>query len=187
MAASSRAVVFMSGKLYWAKVLGKPVYNKFNDENEWSFEFEPDADGVKILKQHGLTDRLKPKEGPDRKVLLLRKKEFTKDGKPNEPIRIYDGNDEAWEQTKLIGNGSGADVKLDIRDYGVGKKKGIYPAAIRVKDHIAYQSSEFGGMDGEGRQTGSSPKAEAKTDTFKKDFGLDEPHADELDDDLPFE
>jgi hypothetical protein len=174
----------MSGKLYWAKVLGKPVYNKFNDENEWSFEFEPDKDGVKVLKQHGLTDRLKDKEGPDRKVLQLRKKEFTKDGKPNEPIRIYDGNDEAWDVTKLIGNGSSADVKVDIRDYGVGKKKGIYPAAIRVRDHIAYQSSEFGGMDGDKPTTG---KPSASKDTFKEDFGLNEARADELDDDLPFE
>lgn len=182
MPAANKATVFMSGKLYWAKVLGEPRPNYGGDAREWTFEFEPDADGLAVLKQHKLTDRLKDKYEDRGKFLVLRKPEFNKDGNPNPPIRIYDGEDSEWERNKLIGNGSAADVKLDIRDYGVGKKKGVYPVAIRVTDLVAYQSSEFGGMD-KGDEAAAPPKKNAKKDTFKEDFGIQQ---DDLDDDVPF-
>jgi len=178
---SSKAVEFMSGKIYWAKITGNPVPNYSKDGFEWTFEFEPDAKGVAALKKHGLADRLKNKEdakNPDKgPFLVLRQKELRMDGKKNDPIRIYDSEDAEWDRSNLIGNGSAVDVKLDIRDYGVGKKKGIYPAAVRVNDLVVYQSSEFGAMDDDG----AAPKKAAKP---KKE---DKPWDNELDDDLPLE
>lgn len=174
MPAANKATVFISGKLYWAKVLGEPRPNYGGDAREWTFELEPDEKGLALLKQHKLTDRLKDKYEDRGKFLVLRKTEFNKDGNPNPPIRIYDGEDSEWERNKLIGNGSAADVKLDIRDYGVGKKKGVYPVAIRVTDLVAYQSSEFGGMDKDDDEATPAPKAKAKKDTFKQDFDLDD-------------
>lgn len=175
--ATNKAVEFLSGKLYWAKVTGAPVPNFGGDAREWTFEFEPDEAGVAILKKHKLADRLKEKDdakNPDKgRFLVLRKKEFSADGKENPPIRIYDGEDNEWDRSKLIGNGSAADVKIDIRDYGVGKKKGVYPVAIRVTELVSYQSSEFGGM---GKDEGT-PAKKAKT---KAGF------AEDLDDDIPF-
>lgn len=175
MPAVNKATIFMSGKLFWAKVLGEPRPNYGGDAREWTFEFEPNDEGVKLLKQHKLTDRLKDKHEDRGKYLVLRKSEFNKDGNPNPPIRVYDGEDNEWDRSRLIGNGSDADVKLDIRDYGVGKKKGVYPVAIRVTGLIQYQSSEFGGMD---RDEGTP----ARKDTFAKDFGIDEA---DLNDELP--
>ena len=176
--AVSKATVFMSGKLYWAKVLGEPRPNYGGDAREWTFEFEPDENGIALLKKHKLTDRLKDKyEDQGRgKYLVLRKTEFNKDGNPNTPIRIYDGDDNEWDRSNLIGNGSEADVKIDIRDYGVGKKKGIYPVAIRVTDLVAFQSSEFGGMDkaDDEEVAAPAPKGKVKKDAFKEDFGLDD-------------
>lgn len=186
MPATNKATVFLSGKVHWAKVIGEPRPNYGGDAREWTFEFEPDEAGVKVLKQHKLTDRLKDKENPERRILVLRKTEFNKDGNPNPPIRLYDGEDQEWDKTKLIGNGSSADVKLDIRDYGVGKKKGVYPVAIRITDLVSYQSSEFGGMnkadDNAKPAAGGRKKQDAE---FKKDFGIATAD-DDLDDEVPF-
>ena len=176
MPAVNKATVFMSGKLYWAKVLGEPRPNYGGDAREWTFEFEPDEEGLKVLKQHKLTDRLKDKYEDRGKFLVLRKTEFNKDGNPNPPIRVYDGDDNEWDRSKMIGNASAADVKLDIRDYGVGKKKGVYPVAIRITDLVPYQSSEFGGMDGKADR--AAPPA--KRNNVAKDF------AEDLNDEVPF-
>lgn len=184
MPAVNKATVFLSGKVYWAKVIGAPRPNYGGDAREWTFEFEPDAEGLKVLKQHKLTDRLKDKYEDRGRFLVLRKSEFNKDGNPNPPIRLYDGEDQEWDKTKLIGNDSKADVKLDIRDYGPGKKKGVYPVALRITDLVAYQSSEFGGMnkdEDDTPQKGTSKKA-AKQSTFEEDFGLAD---DDLDDEIP--
>lgn len=185
MAVNSKATVFLSGKLYWAKILGAPRPNYNGDAREWAFELELDDAGVSILKKHKVADRIKGKgfnigqnaQFAERNpFILLKKPELSKDGNPNTPIRVYDGDDNEWDQSKLIGNGSSADVKLDIRDYGPGKKVGVYPAAVRVNDLVSYQSSEFGGMD---NNSDNDEPVKAK-DTFAKDFNL----ADELDDEI---
>jgi hypothetical protein len=184
--ASSKAVVFMSGRLFWAKVTGAPVPNYGGDAREWTLEFEPDEKGLALLKQHKLTDRLKEKEdakNPDKgRFLVLRKPEFSRDGNPNQPIRIYDADDNEWDRAKLIGNGSAGDVKLDIRDYGVGKKKGVYPVAIRITDLVSYQSSEFGGM---GKEDDDAAEEEAPRKTGRKPAPKKE-WSEDLDDDIPF-
>lgn len=168
----------MTGKIYWAKILGDPVLNYNKDGREWTFEFEPDEAGVEALKKHKLTDRLKDKQEGRPKYLVLKRAELNREGDKNKPIRIYDLEENEWDQEKLLGNGSVVDVKLDIRDYGVGKKKGIYPVAIRIRDHVEYTASEFGKYN-------EAPAKQTKVEEesqFKKDFGLPE----DLDDDLPF-
>lgn len=181
--ANGKAVEFMSGKIYWAKVTGAPVPNYGGDAREWTFEFEPNEAGLAILKKHKLLDRLKEKEdakNPDKgRFLVLRKKEFSSDGSPNQPIRIYDGEDNAWDGS-LIGNGSSADVKIDIRDYGVGKKKGVYPVAIRVTGLVPYQGTEFGGMDKIEQEAEEVEVKKTRKAQPKPNFG------DDLDDDIPF-
>lgn len=194
MPAVNKATIFISGKLSWAKVLGEPVPNYNKDAREWTFELEPDEKGLQTLIKHDLSDRIKGKgynigtkgQHKDRDPFIqLKKSEFNKDGNPNPPIRIYDSNDAEWDPknndkgapTNLIGNGSTADVKLDVRDYGPGKKKGIYPVAIRVNELVPYQSSEFGGMDNNENEKASPA---TKKNDFKKDF------AEELNDDVPF-
>lgn len=166
--ASTKTTVFMSGKVYWAKILGAPVPNYNRDGKEWTLEFEPDADGLKALKAQKLGDRLKDKGDGRAPYITLKKSELSQDGTPNAPIRVYNSDNEDWDKNTLIGNGSSGDIKLDIRDYGVGKKKGIYPVALRITEHVPYQSSEFGSMD---KADGKPVKAK---EAIGADFGVED-------------
>ena len=194
--ANSKATEFLSGSLAWAKVLGEPVTNYNKDGREWTFELDLDEPSIQKLLKHNLGDRIKGKgynigtkgQHKDRAPFIqFKKPEFNREGEPNKPIRIYDADDNIWdpqlnergEPTNLIGNGSKGDVKVDIRDYGVGKKKGIYPGAIRVNEHVEFErTSEFGAMDNDGDDDNTVPaepaKKTAKKTTFEEDFGLDD-------------
>lgn len=167
------STVFVSGKIYWAKIIGAPRTNYEGTGREWAYEFEPDD--VTFLKEHKLLDRLKDKYSDEGRgdYITLRKPEFTSQGEKNEPIRIYDGDNQAWDTNKLLGNGTKVDAKLRIVDWGKGKKKSIYTLALRVTDLVPYVSNEFGGMDAAAPKTKTKPKATAVVD--------------ELDDDIPFE
>lgn len=179
--AENATTVYVTGYVYWPKIVGeKALHNNYeNTGREWSYEFEPDD--VTFLKDHKLLDRLKDKEderNPDKGPYLnLRKPEFTRNGDKNDPIRIYNENDEPWDESVLIGNRSRVDAKLRIVDYGKGKKKGIYTTALRVTELVPYQSNEFGGMNKEE----SKPKAKAGGKTKTAAAILDD-----LDDDIPF-
>lgn len=167
--------VFATGTLKWAKIVGDKALslNYEKDAREWTFQFHPND--TTFLKDNKLLDRLKDKGDPEGPYIILKKPEFNKDGEKNDPFRIYDGTDDeqvAWDD-RLIGNGSKADVKLDIRDWGVGKKKSIYAVAIRVTDLVSYVSDEFAGMDAD------KPK-KAKPKTVLAEL-------DDLDDDVPFD
>lgn len=176
--ANDKTTVFASGKIFWAKVLGEPVNNYEGTAREWTLEFVPDD--TTFLKEQKLLDRLKDKEYGE--AIRLKQAEYRNgpDGEKikNEPIRIYDENNEPWEASKLIGNGSEIDIKLSIKDWGKGKKKGIYVTAIRVTKHIPYVSNEFGAMDGDK----TPPKKAANKTKAGNEF--DSPV--ELDDEMPF-
>lgn len=201
--ANKKSTVYASGTIYWAKIVGDQalVTNYDGDGKEWTFEFEPEDPS--FLKEHRLLDRLKDpmayanrleERGEDEKAekareaaegrgdyLLLRKPELNRDGDKNQPFTIYDENNEPWGEDRLIGNGSKVDVKLNIIDWGVGKKKSIYCQAIRVTDLVAYESNPFAGMD-EGvpvKKAKSKPAPKPKTKPAAEEF-------DELDDDIPF-
>lgn len=180
---AERSTVFATGKIYWAKIIGTPRPNYDGDAREWAYEFVPDD--TTFLKEHGLLDRLKDKEdakNPDKgDYLVLRKPEFTKAGDENEPIRVYDSDNTPWDG-RLIGNGTRVVVKLTIVDYGKGKKKGIYTAAIRVMDLVPYESNEFGAFDAE--NDGPPPKTKGGKAKSASKAGSE---FDDLDDDIPFE
>lgn len=176
---TNRSTVFVSGKVYWAKIFGDPRPNYDGDAREWTIELVPDD--VQFLKDHKLLDRLKDKEdakNPDKgDYLVLRKKEMTADGKTNEPIRVYDKDNAPWDSNQLLGNGTGVDAKLTIVDYGKGKKKGIYIQALRVTDLVPYISNEFGGMDNDAGFDEPKPKRKTAKEAIMDDLP---------EDDLPF-
>ena len=195
LAAVNKTTVFISGKIMWAKVLGEPALNYSKDGRQWSFEVELDEKSLQTLIKHGLADRIKGKgyklgtkgQHKDREPFIqFRKTELNKEGNKNDPIRIYDAEDNKWDPmlndkgqpTNLIGNGSLGDVKLSVRDYGVGKQLGVYPDAIRITEHVEYEGggSEFGSYDNEGDETPAKPaKAKAaKKSSFESDFDLDD-------------
>lgn len=165
--------VFVSGTVYWAKILGKPVTNYDGDGKEWTYQFVPDD--TNFLKEHKLLDRLKEdKKGLiEGEFLNLKKPELNSDGEKNDPIRVYNSDNEAWDPSVLIGNGSRVDAKLTIVDWGKTKKKSIWTAALRVTDLVPYTSNEFAGMDG-GAVKAKTSKAKTKVAALE-----------DLDDDLP--
>jgi hypothetical protein len=200
--AMKSTTVFVSGKVYWAKIVGdKALTNNYEGTGrEWTFEFEPDD--VSFLKDHRLLDRLKDpmayanqleERGEDEKAekaresakgrgdyLLIKKAEFNKDGEKNPPFKIVDSDNQPWGEDRLIGNGSTVDLKLNIIDWGAGKKKSIWCSAIRVQDLVVYETDEFAGMDGP-----SAPKPAATKVSKPKTKAAAEEFAD-LDDDIPF-
>lgn len=195
---ATKSTVFATGRIFWAKILPHQLTQNYDqDGREWTVEFEPDD--VSFLKEHKLLDRLKDMSekakklralGEDDKAdkveknlvgrkglyLLLRKPELMKDGDANTPIRIVDSEGEPWDGGEL-GNGTVVDAKLDIRDWGVGKKKSIYITALRVQDHVPYEKDDFGAMD---KAAGKPPKAKEKAPPKKALSELDD------EDDLPF-
>jgi hypothetical protein len=131
------------GTAHWAKVLGDPVPNYSGDNREWTIDLTPDEDGLAKLKELGIEDRLKNKDDDRGDFIQFRQREKRMDGSLNKRINVVDAAGEAWPQDKLIGNGSVVDVRFDYRDYGAGKKPGVYPQAIRVLEHAEYQRVDF--------------------------------------------
>lgn len=204
---AKNTIVFVKGTLYWPKIVGRDaaVPNYDGDGKEWTFELEPEDIG--FLKEHRLLDRLKDplayaerleERGEDEKAaaareaaegrgdyLLIRKPTETKDGEPTDPFRIYDKDNEPWGEDRLIGNGSKADVKLKIVNWGAGKKSSIYCMAIRITDHVPYETDEFAAMD---NNSDDAPKSKPKkaTTNRKADTKGKTQELDDLDDDIPF-
>lgn len=176
---SDTTTVFVTGKVYWAKIIGAPRDNYERTGREWTYEFEPDDIG--FLKKAGLLDRLKSKNATDGRgeYLTLKKPELDKEGNKNEPLRIYDHDGNPWDD-RLLGNGTEVVVKLNIVDWGRGKKKSIYTKAIRVEKLVPYTPDEFAGFD-----DNTESKTKVKTEKTAKS-GVSENAMKELDDDFPF-
>lgn len=201
-----RETVYLSGKLFWAKVLGPPRTNYGGDAREWTFELEPDEASLEILREHGVEDRVKDKshkksyEGRA-PFISFKRGEFDYEGEPNDPIRIVDAANQAWDGKTELGNETVADVKVSIVDYGANKFKGVYPIAIRVLELVPFARQEFAPL---AEDDPRRKAVESKRDDFERDFGLaddseDEPalkpssrkktvlEDGELDDDVPVE
>ena len=169
---SDTKILFLSGTVEWCKLLPKQLTkNNFDDYNEWTVDFFPDD--PKEIEAEKLGDRLKDrkdKEGNNtgRRFLRLRQKELDAQGNKRDPIKIVGKDGKTlWDPDTEIGNGSKVDVRIAIRDYGKGKKKGIYLNALRVREHVSYERSLFP----DAREEVEKPQTE---DTFRKDFGLDD-------------
>lgn len=164
------------GVLTWAKVLGEPRMNTFTNEREWSVDITPDEDSMKKLKELKITERLRdPKEEDDRteQYLSFRQKEFRTDPvsgekKANRPIEVVDIQGRAWDGKTLLGNGTVADVKFTVRDYGKGKPKGVYIQAVRVLELVPYVANTFAPLSEE-EQAKFGATAAAEEDAAKSE------------------
>ena len=117
--------VLESVELRWCKLLGEPRLNYNEDGKEWSTEFLLTQDHVDQLEADGFSPEqyLKKVKGSKTEIdktedgkyiLVYRRNELDKDGNPNKRVNIIDGDDMPWEQDKLIGNGSVANVQYNI-------------------------------------------------------------------------
>lgn len=175
---------YVRGVAHWAKVIGPPKKNNFDDYREWTIDVSFDKEGLALFKELKISDRLKaPKEGDNRgKFYTFKQREFKADGTKNDPIKIVDAAGRPWPEGKLIGNGSKVDIKFAFRPAEGLKKAGAYIRAIRVLDLVEYQSTEFAPLSEDDEYFASGDDATAAAPDFNKDFGLEE---DELEDDFP--
>lgn len=142
----------------------------------------PDAEGRKLIKELGLSDRLRePKKGDERTETFLsfRHKEYKADGDKADPIRVVDADAKPWnkDENGLIGNGSEVNLKFAYRDYGRGKKPGMYIRAVQVINLVPYVVQDFAPVesDEEYFATGSGDSVARLPDGMEP----------ELDDDIP--
>lgn len=182
----SENVIVVRGVASWAKVLGAPRLNTYTGDKEWSIDVTPDKEGRTLIRKAGIADRLRePKENDTRKesFMSFRHKELRKDGTPNDPLRIVDSDNAKWGNS-LIGNGSTVDVKFAVKDYGPGKKKGVYIRAVRVLEHVPYEVEDFAPLDSDDEyfaNASTEAETEERPQTVLEALDAD----DELDDDFP--
>ncbi len=157
----------MTGIGNWMKVLGDPVDNFAKDGKEWTFDFTPDADGLKTLKGVKLAGRIKNKDDDRGDFMAFKQKATRRDGSPNRPITIVDARNRKWPEDQKIGNGSKIEVKFSVKEYGAGIQAGVYPQAIRILEHVPYERQEFAPLPEESEYVQHAPD-------FAKDFGLDD-------------
>lgn len=184
------------GKLQYAKLLGEPRLNYNRDGKEWTTDLELiNQATIKEIKSLGIGDRIKQRE--DRydgaPYLTLKQKELRADGTPNKPVRVVEADGKTpWDENKLLGNDTVADVKVAIIDYGPGKKAGVYIRGVRVLDLVEYSPKLFDDLDeddeyfaGEGSYEEKEPEVKAKSRGKAKEQDK-APWKDELDDDIEF-
>jgi hypothetical protein len=161
----------------------------------------PDKEGLALIKKLGISDRLRdPKEGDERenRFLSFRHNEFKADGTKADPIRIVEarGAENVPWDGRLIGNGSDVEVKFVVKDYGVGRKKGVYIRAVRVLNLVPYVAQDFAPLSSDDEFFSANAEAttpSAGSEPFPLPEGLEpvsgepvEPVVeDELDDDVP--
>lgn len=183
----SENVIVVRGVASWAKVLGAPRLNTYTGDKEWSIDVTPDKEGRTLIRKAGIVDRLRePKDNDTRKesFISFRHKELRKDGTPNDPLRIVNSDNKPWGNS-LIGNGSTVDVKFAVKDYGPGKKKGVYIRAVRVLEHVPYEIEDFAPLDSDDEyfaNTSDEAAPEAAALPALEALDADE---EELDDDFP--
>lgn len=156
---------YIRGKGYWMKVLGDPVDNYAKDGKEWVLDLTPDADGVKLLKKLGLSDRIKNKGDERGDFITFKQRAVKANGEANRPINVVDAQGRAWPKETKLGNGTDIDLKFNVRDYGPGKREGVYPQAIRVLEAVEYIPQDFAPLDEEDRFFRATPE---QTEQFEE-------------------
>lgn len=146
--ANTTETVTIRGKLSFAKLLGDPVLNYSKDGKEWKTDFYDFP--VKEIKALGIGDRVKEKDTylDGKPYMSFKHPEYRKDGETrNDPIKITDILGKPWDDNKLLGNGTVADLKFRVVDFGKGKKKGVYLQSVRVLDLVSYEKQTFDPID----------------------------------------
>lgn len=178
----------------WAKLLGKarpytgnPKYDK---GPYWSVDITPDKDSLAKLKSAGILNKLREPNDKDTrkdKFLTLKVLQNDKDGKVrldknDKPIvpAVQDVQGNKWDGG-LIGNGSVADIKINVVDYE--GTTGVYFQAMRVLKHVVFEGEDFAPVSEDDEFFSATTKdKEASFDNDTK------PNPDDLDDEdsIPF-
>lgn len=134
---------YMIGRINWAKLLGDPVPNYNRDGNEWTVDFSPDDDGIKLMEELGIDNKLKHKGDERGTFITFKQKELRANGKRNDPVVVCDARNRPWDPEVKIGNDSLGEAKFRVVEYGKGKPVGVYLQALRVLEHKPFVRQEF--------------------------------------------
>ena len=191
--ANKEQMIVVRGELYWAKIVGdaKPHTGlpKYDKGPKWSVDVTPNEESRKKIKAAGIADKLKTpkgeKETRKESFLSLSVLENRPDGKKNKPPKISSIDGRAWDDSE-IGNGSIADLKIKVVDYG--DTQGAYLQEVRVLKHVAYERDDdgFEPLSEDDEFFGKSMEVESDEEVKKADSAGEAPQADDLDDDIPF-
>lgn len=178
----SDTVIVIRGTLDWAKITGKarpytgnPKYDK---GPYWSLDITPDAKSRALIKANGISEKLRDPKGEKdtRKESFISLKHLLKNqktGEENAPPKVVDIQGNSWSGG-LIGNGSVADVKVKIKDYGSGSEKGVYLQAVRILSHVPYESNDFDPVDEDDEFFAEGRKAAENVAPKPEDAELDD-------------
>jgi hypothetical protein len=179
--------LIIRGTLDWAKLSGpaRPHTGlaKYNKGPYWSVDVTPDAKSLKAIEAAGFADKLKDPSPKDKqrvgtgKFLALRVLENRSDGSKNSPPKLVNLQGETFTDG-LLGNGTLADVKVKVKDYGPGSEMGVYLQAVRVLKHVPYEVEEFAPLSEDDEFFGATDEVAADTPSEASDP--------DLDDDVPF-
>lgn len=186
-------ILVIRGTVDWAKITGKARPHtgapKYDKGPYWSVDITPDAKSRKLLKDNGLTAKLRePKENDARKdsFLSLKVLESRADGEKNDPPRITDARGQVWDG-RLIGNGSIVDIKVKAVDYGSASEAGLYFQAARVLDLVPYEGGDFAPLSEDDKYFAGEDEATGTDDSEVDTKGAGKaPASGDLDDDVPF-
>ena len=182
-------ILVLRGELNWAKIIGKPRPHTGNPKYDkgpyWSVDLTPDEKSRKLIKAAGIADKLREPDEKDTRTesfLSLKVLENKANGEKNTAPPIVDIQGQPWDD-KLIGNGSVADLKVKVVDFG--DTVGAYLQGVRILRHVTYEANAFEPLDEDDEffakaETAKKDRASAKSDT--KPENLD----DDLDDEIPF-
>ena len=179
----SDKTIKIRGKLHWCKLTGeaRPYTGnpKYDKGPSWSVDITPDAESLKIIKEAGISDKLREpkgeKETRKESYLTLRTLLLKADGTKNASPSIIDGSGQPWNGAN-IGNESVADILVKVKDYGT--TIGAYLQKVRVLSHVEYEGTDFDPLTADDQFFAAKGlgKAAKESSAFDAD----------LDDDVPF-
>ena len=158
----------LRGTAYWARVYEGNA-DEYGGKEFYKITIAPDDESWVKFNKSGLT--LKPKEtGDDNELSVTFRRDVNaksgidKRGKPwtmgGGPPQVVD--EDGYEFTKLIGNGSVVEVAVEVYTVKAGPmkgKKGHRLEGVKVLEHVAYEAPD------DEEESADSPEPEAKVET----------------------
>lgn len=197
-------MIVLRGVLDYPRIVGAPRKHtglpQYDKGPYWSVDLTPNAEGLALLESLDLESKLRPKKKKEAekiaadgnrvgkgkfvsfKILQNQLKDGQPTGETNKPPRIKTKDGKDWDGS-LIGNGSVADCKVKVVDYGPGTEKGMYIQALRILEHVPYELDEFEPLSSDDEYFSKPDDAIAALPEGMEPCPVDD---EDLDDDIPF-
>lgn len=136
--------MIISGKIYWAKILGAPQPTKYSP-GEWSFDLSVDkGTREKMVKAGVKQSYFKNKDDEKGTFLQFKRAGKKKDGESAKPFTVIDAQKKEWDDSTLIGNGSEVNVRIALNEREYNNEKFLKPSAIAIQ---VWKLEEYKGGD----------------------------------------